>query len=104
MYISVRNNCKTSSGNQTSSNFYRNHTSLQQGVEDDVLLDFAGQAGPAPTHWWVCGQASAGARLHQYTHDECVWPWGLLPRFSPAQLSSASVHVWLKKNLHVHGI
>lgn len=74
MYISVRNNCKTSSGNQTSSNFYRNHTSLQQGVEDDLLLDFRGQAGPAPTHWWVCRQALAGTSQHQHTNDEkfCV--------------------------------
>lgn len=74
MYISVRNNCKTSSGNQTSSNFYRNHTSLQQGAEDDLLLDFMGEAGPTPTCWWVCRQASAGAHQHQCTNDErfCV--------------------------------
>lgn len=69
MHISGRNNCKTSSGNQTRSNFYRNHTSLQQGVEDELLLDFRRQAGPAPTCWRVCGQALAGTQ-HQHTTDE----------------------------------
>ena len=76
MYISVRNNCKTSSGNQTSSNFYRNHTSLQQGVEDDLLLDFRGQAGPAPTHWWVCRQALAGTSIQLMFIDTYCLPAG----------------------------